>query len=81
MEEKIVVSYIVKVTVVRTLNCLSIAYPKMRLKLLKTKGLCNPNPFNVVCSAHFPGGKKTYENNIQSLLETNKSIKNKHGSY
>ena len=48
---------------------------KKWIKLLKTKGLCNPNPFNVVCSAHFPGGKKTYENNIPSLLETNKSIK------
>ena len=36
-------------------------------KLLKTKGLCNPDENNYVCSDHFPGGKKTYKNNIFQL--------------
>ena len=39
-------------------------------KLLKTKGLCNPGENNYVCSDHFPGGKKTYENNIPAMLSS-----------
>ncbi len=50
--------------------------PKLRktwIKLLKTKGLCNPDANHYVCSAHFPGGKKTYTNNIPTIftLDTN----------
>ena len=39
-------------------------------KLLKTKGLCNPGENNYVCSDHFPWGKKTYENNIPTMLSS-----------
>ena len=39
-------------------------------KLLKTKGLYNPGENNYVCSDHFPGGEKTYENNIPTMLSS-----------
>ena len=32
------------------------------------KGLCNPIPSHHICSAHFPGGKKTYQNNTPTIL-------------
>lgn len=45
------------------------------IKLLKTKGLCSISPHYRVCSVHFPGGKKTYTNNIPTLLTINQSQK------
>ena len=44
-------------------------------KLLKTKGLCNPTNNHLVCSAHFPGGKKTYDNNMPTIFDTTKPLK------
>ena len=41
---------------------------KQWVKLLKTRGLCNPGSNHKVCSAHIPGGKKTYKNNIPTIL-------------
>ena len=41
---------------------------KKWVKLLKTKGLCNLGSNHKVCSADFPGGKKTYKNNIPTIL-------------
>ena len=29
----------------------------------------------MVCSAHFPGGKKTYDNNIPTIFDTTKPVK------
>jgi hypothetical protein len=45
---------------------------KTWVKLLKAKGLCNPNLTHLVCSVHFPGGKKTYDNN-PTVIGTNKT--------
>ena len=45
------------------------------LKILKAKGLSNPSENHVVCSAHFSGGKKTYDNNIPSVFDTSKGGK------
>jgi hypothetical protein len=39
-------------------------------KVLKIKGFCNPGTHNYVCSVHFSGGKKTYENNIPKFLSS-----------
>ena len=41
---------------------------KQWVKLLKTRGLCNPGSNHKVCSAHFQGRKKTYKNNIPTIL-------------
>ena len=43
-------------------------------KILKTKGLCNPSSNHTVCSLHFLGGKKTYENNIPSVFSSVGSV-------
>ena len=50
---------------------------KKWLKLLKIKGLCNPGSNHQVSSAHFAGGKKTYENNIPTVMmpETSQTVK------
>ena len=50
---------------------------KKWLKLLKIKGFYNPGPNHQVCSAHFTGGKKTYENNIPTVMmpETSQTVK------
>ena len=39
------------------------------------KGLSNPSQNHAVCSAHFSGGKKTYDNNIPSVFDTSKGQK------
>ena len=44
-------------------------------KILKAKGLSNPSQNHVVCSAHFSGGKTTYDNNIPSVFDTSKGQK------
>ena len=43
------------------------------IKILKAEGLSNPSENHVVCSAHFSGGKKTYD--IPSVFDTTKSQK------
>ena len=43
--------------------------------ILKAKGLSNPSQNHVVCSTHFSGGKKTYDNNIPSVFDTSKGQK------
>ena len=43
---------------------------KKWVKLLKTKGLRDIGPNYRVCSSRFPGGKKTYLNNIPTELAT-----------
>ena len=48
---------------------------KRWLKRLKTKGLCNIGPKYKICSAHFQGGKKTYENNIPTIFTVNTNEK------
>ena len=50
---------------------------KKWLKLLKIKGFYNPGPNHQVCSAHFTEGKKTYENNIPTVMmpETSQTVK------
>ena len=48
---------------------------KKWIKILKAKGLSNPSQNHVVCSAHFSGGKKTYDNNIPSVFDTSKGQK------
>ena len=48
---------------------------KRWLKRLKTKGLCNIGPKYKVCSAHFQGGKKTFENNIPTIFTVNTNEK------
>ena len=45
------------------------------VKLLKTKGLRDIGPNYRVCSSHFPGGKKTYLNNIPTELAEPKLVK------
>ena len=47
----------------------------MWTKLLKTKVLRNPGPNQYLCSAHFPGGKKTY-NNIPTIFPSSTNAAN-----
>ena len=51
------------------------ALQKKWVKLLKTKGLQDIGPNYRVCSSHFPGGKKTYLNNIPTELTAPKHAK------
>ena len=37
-------------------------------RVLKTKGLLNPCPNKKVCSEHFPDDRKSYENNVRTVL-------------
>ena len=51
------------------------ALRKKWVKLFKTKGLCNPSDNHLLCSAHFPGGIRTYDNNIPTILDIRKHLK------
>ena len=42
---------------------------------MKTKGLCNPSDNHLVCPAHFPGGIRTCDNNIPTIRDTRKHLK------
>jgi hypothetical protein len=43
--------------------------------IFKTKGLLDIKQYYRVCSAYFPDGKKTYINNIPTILTTSVSEK------
>ena len=44
----------------------------LRKKWIK---LCNPSDSHLLCSAHFPGGIRTYDNNIPTILDIRKHLK------
>ena len=49
---------------------------KIWTELLKTKGLSNPGPNQYLWSAYFPGGKKTYDNNIPTIFPGSRNAAN-----
>ena len=42
---------------------------------MKTKGLYNPSDNHLVCSAHFAGGIRTYDNSIPIIFDTRNHLK------